>query len=142
MTQSGFREVAHTADWEIEAWAEDLPGLLVTAAQGMYALSGVRLGSRGRRAQREVSLTAAEPERLLVRFLSELLHIAEQEQLAFDEIILQIGEESDGDGLALEARLSGRRIAAQEKEIKAVTFHNLAVRQTKTGLAVNVVFDV
>jgi SHS2 domain-containing protein len=29
-----------------------------------------------------------------------------------------------------------------DKEIKAVTYHNLAVRQTETGLAVNIVFDV
>ena len=40
---AGYRELEHTADWELEAWADDLPGLLEQAARGMYALSGVRL---------------------------------------------------------------------------------------------------
>ena len=36
----GFREHAHTADWELEVWAPDLPALLEQAAHGMYAISG------------------------------------------------------------------------------------------------------
>ena len=142
MMKTGFREVAHTADWEIEAWAEDLPGLLIQAARGMYALSGVHLGTQGRRARRVLALTAADPELLLVRFLNELLNFAERERLAFDDLDLQINEDAAGKGLVFGARLQGRKIAAQEKEIKAVTFHNLAVRQSQNGLTVNVVFDV
>jgi hypothetical protein len=42
-TEFGFREHAHTADWELEVWAPDLATLFVQAALGMYALSGVIL---------------------------------------------------------------------------------------------------
>ena len=48
---SGFREREHTADWELEVWAPDLPGLLVQAARGMYWLMGARL-QEGVRLQR------------------------------------------------------------------------------------------
>ena len=41
----GFREHAHTADWELEVWAPDLPTLLEQAARGMYAISGVQLAA-------------------------------------------------------------------------------------------------
>jgi SHS2 domain-containing protein len=33
-------------------------------------------------------------------------------------------------------------IASLDKEIKAVTYHNLAVRQTRNGFEAHIVFDV
>jgi SHS2 domain-containing protein len=42
----------------------------------------------------------------------------------------------------LHAELGGALIASQEKEIKAVTYHNLVIRRIHKGLAVNIVFDV
>jgi len=142
MFASGFREVAHTADWEIEVWAKELPDLLIQAARGMYVLSGVRLAGRGRRASRGLSIPAVNPEQLLVRFLSELLHYAEQERLGFDQLDIEIGPGVHEGSLEASARLAGRRIKVQDKEIKAVTYHNLSIRQTPEGLIVNVVFDV
>ncbi len=52
---SGFREKDHTADWELEVWAPDLPGLLVEAARGMYWLMGARL-EHGQRQQPQHSV--------------------------------------------------------------------------------------
>jgi SHS2 domain-containing protein len=39
---AGYREREHTADWELEVWAPDLPRLLEQAARGMYRLAGLR----------------------------------------------------------------------------------------------------
>lgn len=142
MGESGTREVAHMADWELEVWAENLPDLFCQSARGMYAMSGIRLAERGRRARRTLALEAPEPERLLVRFLSELLHFAESKRVAFDEVALTLSEAANGASLGLSAVLSGRKIVAQDKEIKAVTFHNLLIRKTAGGFAVNIVFDV
>jgi SHS2 domain-containing protein len=142
MENQGFREVAHTADWEIEAWGGELPDLFTQSARGMYVLSGVRQADKGRRTRRSLQLEAVEPERLLVRFLSELLHFAESERLAFDEIDVQLHAGEQTDSLKLTARLGGRKITAQDKEIKAVTFHNLLIRRKQGGFIVNVVFDV
>ena len=61
----GYREVEHTADWELEVWATDLPGLLEQAARGMAQLSGMRLQVEPRVA-RSLSLSANDPETLLV----------------------------------------------------------------------------
>ena len=36
----GFEEKAHTADWALRVWADDLEGLFAEAARGMYALAG------------------------------------------------------------------------------------------------------
>jgi len=42
----------------------------------------------------------------------------------------------------LHAELSGDEVQNIAKEIKAVTYHNLRVRQTAQGYQVNIVFDV
>jgi len=131
----GFREVAHTADWELEAWAPDLSGMLEQAARGMYALAGMRLQA-GPVQNRTLTIQGSDPENLLVKFLAELLYLNEQEGLAFENFNLQIN------GDTLTAEMQGCPVAAQDKEIKAVTYHKLAIQHTAQGLAVNLVFDV
>ncbi len=134
--QIGFREHAHTADWELEVWASDLPSLLEQAAHGMYAISGVVL-QPDPPGERRIGLHAADAESLLVRFLSELLWLEQNEHLAFNHISVTV----DGD-YNLDAELHGFPIAQLDKEIKAVTYHNLTVQSSSSGLRVNIVFDV
>ena len=141
MTLTGYREQAHTADWELEVWAPDLPALLETAARGMYAISGTRLEA-GPRQERIVTLSALDAESLLVQFLSELLWLGQQAGLAFDTFDQPSLEGSPEGPLRLRASLQGAPIARLDKEIKAVTYHNLAVRCGKRGLEVNIVLDV
>ncbi|MFM8320344.1 MAG: archease [Chloroflexota bacterium] len=140
MEPYGFREIAHTADWELEAWAPDLAGLLEQAARGMYALAGARLAD-GLRLQRRLALDAPDRESLLVAFLSELLWLGESQALAFDGFRLDITHPA-GAGLQLSAALNGAGLAAIEKEIKAVTWHRLAIQDANQGLRVRIVFDV
>jgi len=136
---AGFREHEHTADWELEAWADDLPGLLEQAARGMYVLSGARLQT-GPRQQRRFQVQAEDLESLLVRFLSELLYFSQQEGLGFD--YYQLALQDPAAGIVLQAQVEGAALASIDKEIKAVTYHNLVVRQAAGELRVRVVFDV
>lgn len=136
MEQSyGYQELRHTADWEIEVWAPDLPRLFEQAAIGMYALSGTYLYPEPR-ITRTIELTADDTESLLVRFLNELLFMGEQYGLAFD--VFQLGL----NGCHLRAVLHGAPMTEQAKEIKAVTYHNLAIQTGQRGLEVRIVFDV
>jgi len=132
---AGYREVEHTADWELRVWAPDLGGLLEQAAQGMYTLAGAHLKD-GPRVARKLELPLRDPESLLVKFLTELLYYGEQEGLAFDQFELSL------EGDLLHARLGGAPLARLNKEIKAVTYHNLAVVKTERGLEASIVFDV
>jgi SHS2 domain-containing protein len=131
----GFQEIPHTADWAMKVWAEDLPSLLVTAANGMNALAGIRIESAPR-VEQSLQLEAPDDETLLVQFLSELLYLQEQERLAFDSIDLSI------DDHRLSARMQGGAVADLAKQIKAVTFHNLRIIRTPSGCETEIVFDV
>jgi SHS2 domain-containing protein len=132
---SGFREIAHTADWELEVWAPDLCRLIEQAALGMYHLTGAMLSSEPRYS-RLISLKNIDPETLLIDFLNELLYLAESEGLAFDHFDLRF------DGAMLKAQVIGATIESMEKEIKAATYHNLRIIETDQGLSANIVFDV
>jgi SHS2 domain-containing protein len=125
----------HTADWELEVWAPDLPGLLVQAARGMYWLMGAHL-EEGQRLQRTLDFYGADDETRLVGFLQELLYLCDSQGLVFDQVKVEI------DGEHGRAELRGAPLARLGKEIKAVTYHNLSVRKTATGLEATLVFDV
>jgi len=133
--RAGFEEIAHTADCELKVWAPDLPGLMEQAALGMYQLMGVRLKNRTRK-QRILKIQAPDAEGLLVSFLSELLYLSDMEGIAFQQFAFtfQTGE--------MMAKLEGASILSSEKEIKAVTYHNLNIQETRSGLGVCIVFDV
>jgi SHS2 domain-containing protein len=135
LVTKGFREIPHTADWELEVWALDLPELLEQAARGMDAISGVRLMQAGRE-ERLLEIRAEDPETLLVKFLAELLYLEEHDGVGFDIFNLNLR------GYWLVASLGGAPILGRDKEIKAVTYHNLAIRKTERGLEVRIVFDV
>jgi len=132
---AGFREIEHRADWELEVWAADFSGLLEQAARGMYQLAGARLNP-AERIEIELELNACDAESLLVNFLAELLFLIEAQNLAFDHYQLKL------DGYALHAQLGGAHLIHLDKEIKAVTYHRLAVQQIERGLSVRIVFDV
>ena len=132
---SGYCEREHTADWELEVWATDLEGLFESAARGMFAMCG----ARGRPDERQVhkfSLEAVDYESLLVSFLQELLYLSEMEGRFIDTYELQI------EPYHLEAMVAGTPLAGLDKEIKAVTYHNLKIVPTEDGLRVRIVFDV
>ncbi len=127
--------MAHTADWSIRVWAEDLSCLFAEAARGMYSLMEIQL-DRETCVAEEMHMESFDHESLLVSFLNELLYKIESRQLAFDQVEVQV------DGLELKAELVGSPVTYQKKEIKAVTFHNLAIVQAEERLEVTIVFDV
>lgn len=131
----GFHEIAHTADWALRVWAPDLSGLLVEAACGMTALMDIEFNGT-QLVQRSIELFAEDAESLLVAFLSELLFIGESEGIGFSQAQLSIH------GCQLNGELVLQQIKSQSKEIKAVTYHNLAIHETENGLETVIVFDV
>lgn len=140
-TPAGYQEIAHTADWELEVWAADLPGLLEQAARGMLHLAGARWQDSPPQVVR-LSLHAADAESLLVSLLSELLFQMEQAGLGFSDFQLHIQELPYQAGLECTATLHAQPLLALDKEIKAVTYHRLKIASTPVGLRTRIVFDV
>ncbi|MCD4673194.1 MAG: archease [Anaerolineaceae bacterium] len=133
--ESGYIELAHTADWALKIWAPDLAGLFIQAAQGMYALMQVEL-EEGPCLERTIQFAGGDVEDLLVSFLQELLYLAEMHAEGYSRFSVCVAEDH------LTASLSGAPIRSQGKEIKAVTYHHLQINKSVHGLETVIVFDV
>lgn len=132
----GFEEIEHTADWAYRIWSKSLVGLFIQAARGLYQLAGTQLAS-GDRQMREIELQAIDAESLLVAWLNELLNLHESDNLGCEVIdIIQL------DSTLIKARVTTASIQQWIKDIKAATYHNIAIQNTATGFEVTVVLDV
>ncbi len=131
----GFEELPHTADHAVRVWAETLVELFVEAARAFYSITvNESAGSTGH-VINEFILEADDDVGLLVNFLNELNY------LLFHGFIARIYHLKMGNN-HLFARLEGGTTNQVKKEVKAVTYHDLAIKQQPEGYEVTVVFDV
>jgi SHS2 domain-containing protein len=135
MNEADFREIEHTADWEIEAWAPNMTQLIEQTARGMYGFINPVLADNIR-VLRFIKVISTDYEGVIIKFLNELLFLLEQEGLAFDEYKIAL------DGFSMIAEVKGAKVFQNYKQIKAVTWHKIAVLQKEGSLTIRIVFDV
>jgi SHS2 domain-containing protein len=131
-----YEEIEHTADVGIRAFGKTASEIFAAAAEGMFSLiaNPAKVRAKG---EVEIRLTAEDPPKLLVAWLSELLFLHETQRLLFCRFDIHVR------GKSLRARAWGERIDKRRHElklaIKAVTYHRLSVDVAK-GVA-EVIFD-
>ena len=141
--RSSYSIFDHTADIGVEVTAPSLPVLYETAAFALFDIMAepreTHPDSKG--VSLEVSVTAADLEELLVRWLSELLYLYDTRGLLLYRF--EVVEVSAG---RLRARVEGERpdpLRHRVKtEIKAVTYHQVTVKRDGDSWRARVVFDV
>lgn len=131
-----FEEIEHTADWAYRVRGKNLAQLFIHAALGLYSLVGMQIAP-GSQLTRTIQLKAIDRESLLVAWLNELLYYHESEGLGFEQIKIEHLDET-----SLQAKITGAPTRQWLKDIKAVTYHNLSIRDTESGLEVTIVLDV
>lgn len=132
-----FEVVEHTADWALRVYGRNLSQLLENAALGMAYLMVGDLSAVPRSEKRTLELDAFDAETLLVDWLTELAYWAEDEQLVFCQFNLSQVTENH-----LSAVIRGGQAAELQKHIKAVTYHDLTIKNTGHELVTTIVFDV
>ena len=138
--QASYEHFDHTADMGIRVRAADLPQLLAPAAKGLYAAIGsLEPGVESERVS--IELTGAEPAVLLRDYLNELLILFER-----DGRIVTTIDEADftNDRLAVTARtaLIDEERSALHREVKAITYHELAIREVAGGFEATLIVDI
>lgn len=131
-----FEEIEHTADRAFRAVGRDLPDLLVNAARAMHALEE-RHSAGETSVAHDLEVDGMDAETLLVNWLNEILFVEEQHRVVCEKFDIY-----EMNGFHLRARVEARKCSGYRSGIKAVTFHNLKVRQTSAGLEAEVVVDV
>jgi len=132
-----WEEIEHTADWSIRVWGSDLRELFEHAARGMLSLLGGSSTPDGQMIHHTIDLEAPDNETLLVDWLSELVWLIEDKELFFTSV--EVAAVAD---LTIHAEVEGKPNAEYGKHIKAITYHNLSIRETEKGYETTIIFDV
>ena len=133
---TSFEEIEHTADRAFRVRGRDMASLLENAVRAMHALDGPRPAGE-LSTTRQIEVEGVDSESLLVNWLNEILYLEQVHQLICDRF--HIDEVKNH---RLRARVETRQRDRSNAHIKAVTFHNLKIRQTPEGLEAEVVVDV
>ncbi len=137
LPEDAIQIVEHTADWAVRVRGRDLAELFRHAAVGMARLLAGDLSAVPLVEERALALESYDAEGLLVDWLGELAYWAERDGLVFPAIAL-----TELTATALRSVVRGGRAPELQKHIKAVTYHDLAIRQHDEGFEVTIVFDV
>ncbi len=140
-----FEVFEHTADVGLRAWGRDERELFENAGRGMLAVIGASADVASS-ASRHVELQEPDREELLVTWLGELVFLLDSEGFLPGVVTVWEVVPVRGGGYRLRADLEGETVDPKrhclQTEIKAVTRHDLAVRQDDEGLSVEIILDV
>jgi len=135
-----FREIEHTADVGIEVEADSVADLFACAGKALFSLM-VTVAYVQLREERQISVQAEGWEELFHDWLSHLLVEFLQDGFIARQITIEEIDET-----RLRARLLGEKLDYDrhefETEIKAVTYHQLAVTHVHDHWRARVIFDV
>ncbi len=135
-----FELFDHTADMGFRVRAASLGGLLAPAARALYAVVG-DLVAAGAPNPIPIDLKASDAATLLRDYLAELLHLLDRD----DRIAIGVDVERFTDSRLIATvetdRLDETRSVA-DREVKAITYHELAIRSIPGGFEATVIVDI
>ena len=135
-----FEVLDHPADIGFRAHADTLPALFAACAEALVSLI-LDASAAAPAEQISISADAADRESLLVNWLNEVLYFVDSRRLVFQRF--EIAKWAD---THIEATAFGERRDPQKHPskliVKAVTYHQLAIRQSADGWSADVYVDV
>lgn len=130
----------HTADLGIIVYGVDLPTLFAHAAWALFDVIS-DASTIEPRCHLTITLDAIDREDLLVQWLGELLYVYDTQRFLCCDATFTVLEPTH-----LEATIYGETLDECrhpiDTEIKAVTYHQIEVKQIGTGWQAQVIFDV
>jgi SHS2 domain-containing protein len=138
--KTGFRILEHPADVGIEATGQTLREAFENAAHGLIWLIAGDESSEPTE-ERYIKLTGKDEENLLVKWLSEILFLFDAEDFLTSEVSVERITPTQ-----LEAFVFGETFDPTKHEtrldVKAITYHQLAIERREDGCTVRVFVDI
>jgi SHS2 domain-containing protein len=142
MFSKPFEYIEHTADLRFRAYGKTLGECFSNAAKAMF---NAVVDSSTVRAQTEKTIKLSSPklELLLHDWLSEILFYFEDEGLIFSDFKVEV---KTGKNFELSGTLSGEKYDPKRHailtEIKAVTYHEMKIKEEKGIWSAEVLCDI
>ena len=135
-----YELLAHTGDLGILVYGPDLPTLFAHAAWAMFDVISDATTITPRQ-ERSVHVTGMDLPDLLVRWLSELLYLYDTQRFLCCACTFSILEPTALTAVAQGEPLDSARHPI-DTEIKAVTYHQIAVEYTGQRWQARIIFDL
>ena len=137
----GYEVIGHTADIGVKAYGATLKDLFVNAANGMFdiLLSANKQPMAGDK--RLIVTYAVDKDQLLVKWLQELLFLYDAKRMVpvkFD-IVKMTEKRLSAEVMTVPLDAVGFKMKHQ---IKAVTYHKVAIKKVDGQFTVTVIFDI
>ena len=137
---NNFKILDHPADIGIEVEGNSLDELFVNAASGTTSLM-IDLSEISTKIKKGINLKGRNIEELFTNWLDEIIYLFDTEGFLAKNIVIETLHTT-----SLQATLEGEKYDSTKHEIKlylkAVTYHQLEIKQTKEGWEAKVFFDV
>jgi SHS2 domain-containing protein len=138
-----YRIIEHTADLRLEIYGKDLQALFINAAHALFAVlvpldEGEQVPARRRQT---IDLEGGDWADLMVNWLRELLYIWNGETQLLSRLELHHLSERRLKATLFTGDFDPRR-HHPDKEVKAVTYHQIEVAPDTKGWRARVLFDV
>ncbi|MBI4621281.1 MAG: archease [Desulfobacterales bacterium] len=135
-----YEFIDHTADLGIEVYGRDLKGLFQNAGQALFEII-CDPSEITESIEKKVAVDGEDLEQLMVVWLGELLYLHDVERLLLRRFeVEEVGERR------LTATVYGEELKEGhhtiKTEIKAVTYHQIQVRQEDGRWIARVIFDL
>ncbi len=135
-----FRILEHPSDLGIEATGHTLARAFEGCARGLMSII-VETSQVQPRESREIALQGSDQGQLLVRWLSEILYLYDGQGFVCSDFRISRLSQTD-----LVSTVRGEPFAVARHrtylDVKAVTYHQLQIKETEQGAMVRVFLDI
>lgn len=132
----------HTADVGLRVFADDLPDVFRTAAEGVFDYIVANRPEVAVRETEELTLQAESSLDLLVAWLNELIFRSETRHRLYTRFDVTLAP----DGLSLQATIGGEPVDPSrhvlDHEVKAVTHHGETLEREGSGWRAELILDI
>ena len=135
---SGYEILEHTADVGLRAHAPTVTTLFEQATRGLCDIAGIWQRAQG--SSVAIDVEARDREGLMVDWLNEVLYVHDSRNVAVGSVEVDEVTEQRARGRIIVHPLDER--AETAIQVKAVTYHQLEVRETASGWSATVFFDI
>jgi len=139
--ESGYEVFDHTADAGLIVRAPTMPGLIAPAGEGLYALIGELVPVEREAHAETYAESDGEADLLLRDYLAHLLVAFEHEHVmavSADDVLF----EAQSLRVAMRLKPVDMERSVFHREVKAVTYHDLAVEKIKDGWQATIIVDI
>jgi SHS2 domain-containing protein len=135
-----FEVLDHTADIGLIIYGENLKVLFENAGEAFFHLI-TDLRKVRRRIEKRINIGGESLDRLMVDWLSELLYLHDVENLLFKGFKVEsVGK--DGLKAIVKGEPFREGVHVIKTGVKAVTYHQIEVRQEQEGWRARIIFDL